>query len=142
MWGRYGLWWYGPTPWYDPWYDPWFMYGGYPYGYGMAMYGYSGGYGAGSSGGSGGGSHSSEEYHPETGSLRLRVDPEKAQVYVDGVLQGVVDDFNGLSGHLNITGGTHMLELRANGFVSLKDEIIVETNRTQTYRASLKKSAK
>lgn len=132
VWGRYGLWWYGPTPWYDPWYDPYFMYGGY-YGYGsygQAMYGYSGG-------GSGG-----EDSYRETGSVRLRVSPEQAQVYIDGVLQGLVDDFNGLGSHLSVAGGTHQLELRANGYVSLRDELVVETGRTQTYRATLKKSPK
>ncbi len=128
VWGRYGTWWYGATPWYDPWYDPYYgMYGGYGYG----MYG-----------GGGGSSSRDDEPRPETGSLRLRVNPDKAQVYIDGVLQGVVNDFNGLGSHLDVAGGAHQLELRAEGYVTLKDAITVEPGKTQTYRGTLKKSSK
>ena len=130
VWGRYGLWWYDPTWWYDPWYDPWYdMYGGYGnYGYSSYMYG--------------GGGGSRDEPRSETGSIRLKVNPEKAKVYIDGVLQGAVDDFNGLGGHLDVAAGSHQLELRAEGYVTLKDEIVVEAGRTQTYRGALKKSVK
>lgn len=127
--GRYGLWWYGPTPWYDPWYDPYYgMYGVYgysPYGYGCCD-----------------SSRDVEESKSETGTVRLRVSPAKAKVYIDGVLQGIVDDFNGLGSHLDVAAGTHQLELRADGYVTLKDEIVVEAGRTQTYRGALKKSSK
>lgn len=123
-WGRYGIWWYGATPYYDPWYDPWF--GAYnPYGYG-----------------GGGGRSRDDAPSRETGSIRLRVNPDKAKVYVDGVLQGTVDDFNGLGNHLDVVGGTHQLEIRAEGYVTLKDEIVVEAGKTQTFRGSLKKSSK
>ncbi len=124
--GRYGLWWYGPTPYYDPWYDPW--YGGY------SSFGY-GGYGGG---------HSSRDDEPrrESGSIRLRVNPNNAKVYIDGVLQGTVDDFNGFSGGLDVSAGAHQLEIRADGYVTLKDEIVVDAGKTQTYRGALKKSSK
>lgn len=129
VWGRYGLWWYEPSPWYDPWYDPW--YSGYGYGYGSyGMYGY------------GGGRSNDDEVTPETGGIRLRVNPDKAKVYIDGVLQGVVDDFNGLNSHLDVPTGTHQLELRADGYVTLKDSITVKGGETQTYRGTLKKSSK
>ena len=132
VWGRYGMWWYDPTPWYDPWYDPYFMFGGYgsSSSYGQMMYGYSGG------------SSRNEEPRNETGSIRLRVNPDKAKVFIDGVLQGTVDDFNGLNSHLDVAGGTHQLEVRADGYVTLKDEIVVEPGKTQTYRGALKKSSK
>lgn len=126
MWGRYGTWWYGATPWYDPWYDP-------DYGwYGMS-------YGVGSVGGGRGYSPKEESV---TGSLRLKVNPSQAKVYIDGVLQGVVDDFNGLSSPLDVVEGTHQLEIRSDGFATLKDEIKIEAGKTQTYRGSLKKSGK
>lgn len=126
--GRYGLWWYGPTPYYDPWYDPW--YGAYG-SYGQMMYGTPGG---------GGSSRSEDRY--EMGSIRLKVNPDKAKVYIDGVLQGTVDDFNGLNSHLDVSPGPHQLEIRADGYVTLKDEIVVDPGKTQTYRGSLKKSSK
>jgi len=121
VWGRYGIWWYDPTPWYDPWYDPYYGW------YGMT---YGGGYG-------GGRSYSDER--SETGSLRLKVNPSAAKVYIDGVLQGVVDDFNGLSSSLEITEGTHQLEIRGDGYATLKDQVKIEAGKTQTYRGSLKK---
>lgn len=117
VWGRYGTWWYGATPWYDPWYDPYYSWFGY-----------------------GGGSSYSTEDEVFTGTLRLKVNPAQAKVYIDGVLQGVVDDFNGLRSSLDVTEGTHQLEIRSDGYVTLKDEITIEAGKTQTYRGSLKKS--
>ena len=76
VWGRYGMWWYSPSPWYDPWYDPWFMYDNFYGSYGQ--YNYIGGRGS-----------RDDEARPLTGSIRVRVTPEKARVYVDGVLQGL-----------------------------------------------------
>jgi hypothetical protein len=74
------------------------------------------------------------------GSIRLRVSPDTAQVYVDGALAGTVDDFNGLSSHLDLEAGPHDLELRAKGFQTYKTHIVVEADRTTTTRASLKKN--
>jgi hypothetical protein len=124
VWGRYGTWWYNPTPWYDPWYDPYYGW------YGMN---YGGGYG---------GSRSYDDDRSDTGTLRLKVNPSAAKVYIDGVLQGVVDDFNGLSSSLEVTEGTHQLEIRGDGYVTLKAQVKIEAGKTQTYRGSLKKSGK
>lgn len=123
VWGRYGTWWYGATPWYDPWYDPYYGW------YGMSY-------------GGGGGNrrdYRDDENRGNTGSLRLKVNPSQAKVYIDGVLQGVVDDFDGLKSPLDVTEGSHQLEIRGEGFVTLKDEINIEAGKTQTYRGSLKK---
>lgn len=124
MWGRYGTWWYGAVPWYDPWYDPYYGW------YGMTY-------------GGGGGSRSRDNEHLGiTGSLRLKVNPSEAKVYIDGVLQGVVDDFNGLSSSLDVTEGKHQLEIRGDGYTTLKADIEVEAGKTQTFRGSLKKAGK
>ncbi len=110
-WGRYGMW-------YDPFaymYDP--LYSGYGY--------YSG---------------SRETKTKSTiGSIRLRVSPSFAKVYVDGVLHGLVSDFDGLTNHLRLEAGHHTLELRADGYETLRREITVEVGRTLTERATLKK---
>ncbi|MEZ5316023.1 MAG: PEGA domain-containing protein [Vicinamibacterales bacterium] len=122
-WGSY----YGSTRWrFGGWYSPYF----YPYGF--DPYGYYGGY-------SGGYSDTYDEPERLTGSVRLRVSPEDARVYVDGALVGTVDDFNGLSNHLELDGGTHQLELRADGYQTYTGEITVEVGRTRTERLSLKK---
>ena len=63
-----------------------------------------------------------------------------AKVYIDGVLQGVVDDFNGLSSPLDVTEGTHQLEIRGEGYATLKAEVNIEAGKTQTFRGSLKKT--
>jgi hypothetical protein len=142
-WGAYGLW-------YDPFYgsygyayDPW-LYD--PYGYGPPMYGspgYGNGYGydGGLAGGSSSGSSSSSNDSDltETGSVRLRVKPSEAQVYLDGTLVGKVDDFDGLTSHLAARVGRHQIELRADGYQPLTLTVDVEANKTLTTRASLKK---
>ena len=137
-WGRYGMW-------ADP-YDP-FGYGygyGNGYGYGCCdpfysdLYASAYGYGGGSSGGGYSSLRGSMEPEP-TGSVRLRVKPANAKVYLDGTMIGVVDDFDGLSGHLAATAGGHEIEIRADGYASLKISVNVEADKTITARGSLKK---
>ena len=118
IWGRYGMW-YDPFAYAYP-YDP-FWYGG---------------------GGGGGGSYQVEEERaPErrTGSVRLRVDPREAKVYIDGALVGIVDEFDGLSGHLDLDAGPHELELRAEGYVPYTGTLNVPAGKTVTERVKLKK---
>jgi hypothetical protein len=109
IWGRYGMW-------YDPWGYSWNPYYSSP-------------------------SRDASYAEPRrtTGSLRLRVDPSEAQVYVDGVLVGVVDDFNGLTDHLEVEGGKRVLEIRAEGYVTYTDEVKVDIGKTKTVRVNLKK---
>jgi PEGA domain len=113
-WGRYGMW-------YDPWgyyaYDP-FMYGG--------------------GGGGGGGEYSEPRERKTTGSIRLKANVKEAKVYVDGALYGTVDEFDGFSDHLELDGGRHTLELRADGHETYRKEIVVDSGKTVTHRASLK----
>jgi hypothetical protein len=140
--------------WADP-YDPYgFGYGygpafGYPYGYGYG-YGYGLGdpfsadlyadaYGYGGGGGGGYSSSRGSEKDEPTGSVRLRVKPVNAKVYLDGTLIGVVDSFDGLGSHLAATAGRHEIEVRADGYESLKISVNVEADRTVTARGTLRK---
>jgi hypothetical protein len=124
----YNPWYYGPTRWmwsrYGVWYDP-YIYDPYPY------YGASAGY---SSGG-----RRDREPEREVGSIRLRVSPESAQVYVDGALVGYVIDFSGFSNHLELDSGRHEIEFRAGGYETYRGTIDVEAGKTLTERVSLKK---
>jgi hypothetical protein len=144
---------YGYNPFF---YDPFYPFGyanyglgypglgyGYPWGYGGLGYGYPGA-------GVGDpyayddqyrrGAPPSEASH-ETGSIRLKVSPETAQVYIDGTLAGTASEFDGLVGHhLVLEVGSHQLELRADGHETFHDTIVVEANKTITERASLKKT--
>ncbi len=75
----------------------------------------------------------------ETGSLRLRVDPKGAKVYIDGALAGVASDFDGLTHHLDVDAGSHQIEFRADGYEPYTASIVVPAGKTLTERASLKK---
>ena len=137
-------------PYYVPWgyWSPW--YGGYGYGFG---YGYNPWYY-----GPWGWAHFGfwyspasyySELEPETaaaepeppimGAVRIRSNAENASVYVDGVRVGIVDDFNGLSDHLELEKGRHTIELRADGFESASIEVNVKAGQTQTVRLNLKR---
>jgi hypothetical protein len=72
-----------------------------------------------------------------TGSLRLRVNPGEARVYIDGALAGVASEFGGLSGHLALPAGEHEIELRADGYATYTGRVEVRPNRTQTERINL-----
>ena len=52
----------------------------------------------------------------DTGSLRLKIKPREAQVYVDGYLVGNVDSFDGRFQKLGIESGGHRIELKADGY--------------------------
>lgn len=153
IWVPYYPWYsYGPSSHFGiwsrySWYDPF----GYPYAYGYP-YGY-GGYGRFDYDPFGFGHHYwgaphyvvvDDRYDEERdrdrsfGSLRLRANPDHARVYIDGALAGTVDDFSGLSNHLEVEAGVHQLELRAEGYEVYSAEIEVEAGKTRTARASLK----
>jgi len=126
---RYSLWRYGS--WYNP-YDP---------------YCYGSGYwpcDSFSVGGGGGYSSSSKDEDKDEafGSVRLRVSPAHAKVFVDGALVGVVDDFDGLSNHLKLSMGTHLVEIKADGYETFVPQITITANKTTTVRGSLKKLVK
>jgi hypothetical protein len=120
-WAGYNPYWYAGTYWgwgrYGYWYDP-FYFGGY----------YSGG---------GGSDDEPRENRVRLGSIRLKVNPGHAKVYVDGVLYGVASEFSGLSGHLKLDPGRAVLELQAEGYETLRREIVVEPGRTMTERVTL-----
>jgi len=139
---------------YVPYYDPFAYYGcgyglgydfypgayGYPlypmYGFGYGMsYGYAPcgggldeGTGAPSSPPSGG---------PTQGSLKLKVKPRNAKVYVDGFYVGTVDDFDGASQKLTLNEGRHQVELRAEGFETTVLEVDVTADRTVTFAGKM-----
>jgi hypothetical protein len=134
----YGAYFYGYSPWlyagtcwgwgmYGPWYDP-YAYCFAPYWGDPGFYGYDGG---------GGGS--APKPAETTGSVRLKVNRATAKVYIDGGLVGTVDEFDGLTDHLEIEGGRHELKLVADGYQTYTGEITVDIGRTKTVRVNLKK---
>ncbi len=95
----------------------------YPYGYwsyGYPRYRY--GYGA--------------IYEP-TGTLRLKVRPREAQVYVDGYFVGRVDDFDGVFQSLRLEEGPHLIEILADGYEALVFDVRILLGEKITYDGEL-----
>jgi hypothetical protein len=116
-WNRYG--------WYDPFlFDPfgYGYYGAVPYYYPPSV-SYSTDY--------------ETRERPSTGAIRFKVNPKDAKVYIDGALAGTVDEFDGLSDHLELAPGAHQLELRADGFKTYTGTLEVKEGQTRTTRVSL-----
>ena len=123
--GYYGGGYYGLYPWmiggigyyggyYDPFYDPW--YGGYPsYPQTTSAAGY------------------------DEGSLRLKIKPKNAEVYVDGYYVGIVDEFDGIFQRLHIDAGSHRVEVRANGYEPLVFDVRITPDHTTTYQGEMKR---
>ena len=71
------------------------------------------------------------------GGLQLDVQPWRAQVYVDGVLVGRVDDFRGYYQHLQVTAGPHQITIVESGYQPLVFDVVVAPGHTATYRGTL-----
>ncbi len=99
-------------------YDPW--YGWFPT---FAPAAYGGGY-AGSD---------------FTGSIRLKVKPADASVYVDGFYVGIVDDFDGSFQKLRLDRGPHHIEMRQQNHQPLAVDVMIQEDFTITYRGELAK---
>ena len=114
-------WWFGGvgagyySGYYGGYYDPWF--GGYP-DPGPVVY--------------------SGRYQDE-GTLRLKVKPREAEVFVDGYYVGVVDDFDGMFQKLHLETGPHRIEVRAEGFEPLSFDVRISPDHNTTYQGEMKK---
>jgi hypothetical protein len=104
-------------------YSPW---GWTPsfYGYPYRAYGYGGGYGY--------------QRGFDIGSLKIKVTPRDAEVYVDGYFAGQVDDFDGFWQSLKLDSGGYRIEIRKPGFETLQFDVHVQPDRTITYRGELR----
>lgn len=70
----------------------------------------------------------------ESGRLQIEVSPRHAQIYVDGEFVGTWSD---LEGSLELTPGTHRIEIRAPRHEALTFDVRIVAGRTITYRGSL-----
>jgi hypothetical protein len=131
--GSFGLGYFYYSPWgWDPDY-----YSGYGSGYGYSSgYGYGSGYGSGYGYGMGGGRYSA--YGFDIGSLKLKVKPRDAEVYVDGYFAGYVDDFDGILQSLKIDAGAHRIEIRKAGYETLNFDVRVQPERSITFRGEMR----
>ncbi len=100
---------------------------GYGHGFAYRSYGHGyGGYGPGNS---------------NDGAVRIEVEPkgsrEKIQVYVDEGHAGVVDDFDGAFQRLYLPLGKHEVELRLDGFKTMRMAIFVSPGKTYHIRGQM-----
>ena len=105
---------------------------GYRYGYGHGYYDYGhGGYGP----------YGHGAYVSNDGNVRIEVGPkylrDEAQVYVNEAHVGDVDDFDGFFQRLNLTPGEYDIEIRLDGYQTLKQRIFVRRGSTYKIRESL-----
>ena len=113
---------------------------GYGYGYGHGYgYGYGHGYGHGY-GGYGPYGYGANGYS-DSGAVRIEVNPKESrediQVYVDEAHAGVVDDFDGFSQRLYLSPGKHEIEIRLDGYETLRLAILVSPGDTYHIRGEM-----
>jgi hypothetical protein len=133
-------------PYYSNYYSRYFWPG---YGFGLGYYSYDpfwfdpyydSSYGGGYYGGGGGYSYQGARGYRDTGSLRLKIKPREAKVFIDGYFVGVVDSFDGLFQKLGLEAGGHRVEIRADGYEPLQFEVLITPGESVTYKGELKRT--
>ncbi|MEQ1912486.1 MAG: PEGA domain-containing protein, partial [Vicinamibacterales bacterium] len=76
-----------------------------------------------------------------TSSVRLRVQPVEAEVYLNGYYAGIVDDFDGVFQRLYVPAGPHKLELRLPGYESYHQDVYVQPGDTLEVRHEMRRMA-
>jgi len=107
-WGYGG---FGFSSYWGGYYDPWYW-GSYP-------------------------TYQSSGYAGYEGSLRLKVKPVDAEVFVDGYYAGRVDEFDGVFQRLRIEVGPHRIEIRMDGYEPLAFEVRILPDHKTTYEGAL-----
>ena len=122
---------------YDRYYDPW-AYGAFGLGYSYSAWGHP--------------YYPSPGYYPyyagtgygyqyadyDVGSVKIKVKPRDAEVYVDNYFAGHVDDFDGVFQALKVETGGHRIEVRKPGFETLQFDVHVQPSRSVTFRGDMK----
>jgi hypothetical protein len=97
----------------------WYPYGGYYDGYYWGYYGWRTPY-----------STNHYFYNDDVGALRIMVEPDDAEVYVDGYYAGEVDDFNGVFQRLHVRPGQHEIALKRRGYRTHRIKVYVPVGDT------------
>ncbi len=100
----------------DPFYMGWYpIYAQYPYPYPRGRYGYSGNW----------------------ASARIEVKPRDAQVYLDGYLVGIVDQFDGVFQRLDLPTGEHEITVYMKGFRPYRQRTLFRPGQSYHFKAIL-----
>ena len=73
------------------------------------------------------------------GGVSFDISPANAQVYVDGVFAGLVEDFDGASEPLLLAPGTHYVEIRLAGFRTATFDVIIAPGEITPYQGTLER---
>ena len=114
-WGYPG--WYGP---WGAWGYGWGPYWGGPWGYPYGGYGYYG-------------------YYGNWSSIRIEAQPKTAEVYVDGSLAGIVDNYDSWYQGLNLHVGQHEITLYLEGYRTVKRQMYFAPASSQHVKLILEK---
>ena len=106
---------YRPYGLYAGFHDPFFGPYAFPYGYAPHLSPYYGGY-----------AYSS--------AVRLEVEPEETEVYVDGYYTGIVDSYDGFLQRLRLPPGEHEIELYLEGYESIRQTLYLAPGETYRIR--------
>jgi len=78
-------------------------------------------------------------YGYQDSSLRIKVKPKDASVYVDGYYAGRVEDYDGTFQRLHVPPGQHEIIVYLDGFRSLHERLYLTPNRTKKIEGELEK---
>jgi hypothetical protein len=104
---------YGPY-YYSPWFysSYWYSAPYYPYGYWY-------------------------DYGPGGASLKVEVKPTNAEVYIDGHLAGIVDQFDGMFQSLSVEPGAHDVTVYLDGYRSIHQQLYLSAGSTYRIKGAL-----
>jgi len=128
-------------------YYPWYGYGGYYGGYypgsywGVGAYVGPGYYGTWPYAADG---YSSDAgYASDSGGagLKIEVEPKSAEVYVDGYLAGIVDQFDGMFDRLPLDPGEHEVTIYQDGYRSIRQRLNLSPGSTYRVKGKLARLA-
>ena len=73
------------------------------------------------------------------GGISFDISPSTAQVYVDGIFAGVVEDFDGASEPLLLAPGAHYIEVRLTGFRTATFDVTITPGEITPYQGMLER---
>jgi hypothetical protein len=74
-------------------------------------------------------------------NLRVQVQPKNAEVYVDGHLAGIVDEFDGMFQNLVVEPGTHEITIYLDGYKSIVQRLYLTVGSTYKIKGAMEKLA-
>jgi hypothetical protein len=74
-------------------------------------------------------------------NVRVQVQPKNAEVYVDGHLAGIVDEFDGMFQNLVVEPGTHEITIYLDGYKTIVQRLYLSVGSTYKIKGVMEKLA-